>query len=138
MCEPPVAPELVLVLVRTYRTPAFWCLLKEVETEATAEADLIPGVEVIMVPETTIIAGGLLRSSLSRCCLFDVKVDRHQLSKYKAGVCFPTAGVKVVMATGLQEGPTETATTVTVSPGSLGVTSTCVGTSEPVSSLEMP
>lgn len=72
-------------------------------TEATAEADLIPGVEVIMVPETTIIAG-----------------------------------VKVVMATGLQEGPTETATTVTVSPGSLGVTSTYVGTSEPVSSLEMP
>lgn len=132
-----MAPELVPVLVRTGRTPVFWCLLKEVGTEATAEADLIPGVEVIMVPETTIIAGGLLRSSLSQCCLFDVKINR-QLSRYKAGVCFPTAGVKVVMATGLQEGPTETATTVTVSPGSLGVTSTYVGTSEPVSSLEMP
>jgi len=33
---------------------------------------------------------------------------------------FPTAGVKVAMETGLQEGPTETATTVTVSPGSNG------------------
>ncbi|KAK2542254.1 Cirbp [Columba guinea] len=83
VCEPPVAPELVLVLVRTYRTPVLWCLLKEVGTEATVEADLIPGVEVIMVPETTIIA----------------------------------AGVKVVMATGLQEGPTETATTVTAEEG---------------------
>lgn len=33
---------------------------------------------------------------------------------------FPTAGVKEAMETGLQEGPTETATTVTVSPGSNG------------------
>lgn len=58
---------------------------EEVETEATAGADLTPEVEDIMAPETTIIAG-----------------------------------VKVAMETGLQEGPTETATTVTVSPGSNG------------------
>lgn len=49
-----------------------WCLFKEVETEAMAEADLIPEAEDIMAPETTIIAGkaikttgGLLQSSLS-------------------------------------------------------------------------
>lgn len=54
--------------------------LEEVETEAMAEADLIPEVEDIMAPETTIIA----------------------------------AGVKVAMVTGLQEGPTETAMTVTL------------------------
>ncbi len=52
---------------------------EEVETEATAGADLTPEVEDIMAPETTIIAG-----------------------------------VKVAMETGLQEGPTETATTVTL------------------------
>lgn len=33
---------------------------------------------------------------------------------------FLTAGVKVAMVTGLQEDPTETAMTVTVSPGSNG------------------
>lgn len=52
---------------------------EEVETEATAGADLTPEVEDIMAPETTIIAG-----------------------------------VKVAMETGLQEAPTETATTVTL------------------------
>jgi len=31
-----------------------------VETEATAEADLIPEVEDIMAPETTIIAGKVI------------------------------------------------------------------------------
>lgn len=33
------------------------CLFKEVETEAMAEADLIPEVGDITAPETTIIAG---------------------------------------------------------------------------------
>lgn len=61
MCERLVAPKLlVLALVRMYKNPVLWSLLKEVETEAMAEADLIHGVEVIMAPETTIIAGGFL------------------------------------------------------------------------------
>lgn len=70
---------------------------EEVETEATVAADLIPEVEAITAPETTIIAG-----------------------------------VKVAMETGTQEAPTETATTVTVSPASTGSTEpVCCRSSEP-------
>lgn len=95
-----------------------------------AEADLTPEVEDIMVPETTIIAGNAVTTpTVARCskaldvhCLLARNVNRLQklLNKYKACDRFLTAGVKVAMVTGLQEDPTETAMTVTVSLGSNG------------------
>lgn len=95
-----------------------------------AEADLTPEVEVTMVPETTIIAGNAVTTPAVACCnkaldvhcLCAVNVNRLQksLNKHKACGCFLTAGVKVAMVTGLQEDPTETAMTVTVSLGSNG------------------
>lgn len=39
------------------------CLLKEVETEAMAEADLITEAEDITAPETTIIAGKVIATT---------------------------------------------------------------------------
>lgn len=47
-----------MAFVRMLQKPhVMWCLFKAVETEAMAEADLIPEVEDTMAPETTIIAG---------------------------------------------------------------------------------
>lgn len=40
-----------------------WCLFQEVETEATAGADLTPEVEDITAPETTIIAGNAIAAA---------------------------------------------------------------------------
>lgn len=40
-----------------------WCLFEEVETEAMVEADLIPEVEGITAPETTIIAGKVIAAA---------------------------------------------------------------------------
>lgn len=44
-----------------------WCLFQEVETEATAGADLTPEVEDIMAPETTIIAGNAVATASLAC-----------------------------------------------------------------------
>ncbi|KAL2294915.1 hypothetical protein Nmel_018058 [Mimus melanotis] len=104
----------------------------EVETEATVAADLIPEAEAITAPETTIIAGeGSTCTGGRGEAVEELKPVEEELSSCKASAVCP-AGVKVAMETGTQEAPTETATTVTVSPASTGSTEpVCCRSSEP-------
>lgn len=121
-----------MLLGRLIKKTSFLCFSKEVETEATAAADLIPEVEVTMAPETTIIAGkGSASARGGGEAVVELRPAENDLSSCKAGAVCPV-GVKVAMETGTQEAPTETATTVTVSPASTGsAESVCCRNSEP-------
>lgn len=97
-----------------------------------AAADLIPEAVAITAPETTIIAGKGSASTGGRGeAVVELKAAEKELSSCKTRAVCP-AGVKVAMETGTQEAPTETATTVTVSPASTGsAESVCCRSSEP-------
>lgn len=119
-------------LVRKHKKTSFPCISEEVETEAMAAADLIPEAEAITAPETTIIAGKGSASPGARGeAVVGVKPAGSSRAAVKAGAVCP-AGVKVAMERGTREAPTETATTVTVSPASTGsAESVCCRSSEP-------